>query len=406
MPTEGEAKFRADGPGKLEALAPPGGGSLGRAALGRAGRSTRPTATWPPTRAAGRRAVGIRPGAEGTTRISLRPQRGDARIESCITDDGGRRAGDRRDCARLLAAQEARDLLESLGRGGAMAERLRVQQRRTERAVTPTAGCRSARSSSTACGSPPRHRSGDCSSWSSARPRIGGAARRSFTGWPTRCRGSWVVAEPRTKLEHALHRLHGDDDSSPAPPADASRSGCRRRGAGGVRLPGLDRGVWDPRTAADCTSSRSRHPGTGGTRAAWRRARGRGSISLLGCSQRSRWPRVRLNVGMSLARWGHTAFRGHAAVALLAVRHRPAWVGRHERPVLLLSIRAGDAASRRLEWCRWRSGLPRCAWRARGRRSGRWRSSVRDHPRLGADGAHRPAWLAAVSIGLVTVGIP
>jgi inorganic triphosphatase YgiF len=213
MPTEVEAKFRADGPGPLEALA--GVEILGRAVLGPA-RTVDETDRYLDTDdgrlAAALWACRLR-SREGTTRVSLKgPPSEDAmvepwhhrrpEVEGPATDEIA---------PASWPPSEARALLESLAGGGALAERLRVRQRRTERAVTLDGG-------------------GPIGTITLDRVRLAAGATDLGELFvveleldPASDRGEaelpglagalaavpGLVAEPRTKLEHALHRLHG-----------------------------------------------------------------------------------------------------------------------------------------------------------------------------------------------------
>ena len=85
-----------------------------------------------------------------------------------------------------------------------------------------------------------------------------------------------------------------------------------------------------------------------------------------------------LNVGMSLRAMGSiVAFALALPLALLAVRHRPTWVGLLASvPVLLFSDpdpgrSCCGVASSGSWWAR--PACRRCGWRARARRSDRWR---------------------------------
>lgn len=214
MPTEVEAKFRADGPGPLEALAV--AENLGRAALG-AGRTVDETDRYLDTDdgrlAASLWACRLR-SREGTTRISLKgPQRENPTIESWHH----RRPEVEGPATDEIAPaswppSEARDLLESLAAGGALAERLRVQQRRTERAVTLDGA-----------GGPIGTITLDHVRLAAGAIDLGELFVVELELDPASERGEaelhgladalaavpGLVAEPRTKLEHALHRLHG-----------------------------------------------------------------------------------------------------------------------------------------------------------------------------------------------------
>jgi inorganic triphosphatase YgiF len=214
MPTEVEAKFRADGPGPLEALASVP--SLGRAALGPA-RTVDETDRYLDTDdrrlAAARWACRLR-SREGTTRISLKgPPRDEPteawlhrrpEVEGPATDDIE---------PASWPPSEARDLLESLARGKVLAEHLRVRQRRTERSVTIDGGG----PIGIVTLDEVRLASGDSDlgelfvvelELDPASER-GEAALDDLAGALAAMPG--LVAEPRTKLEHALHRLSGQE---------------------------------------------------------------------------------------------------------------------------------------------------------------------------------------------------
>ncbi len=119
-----------------------------------------------------------------------------------------------------------------------------------------------------------------------------------------------------------------------------------------------------------------------------------------------------LNVGMSLrAMAAITAFAAMLPVALLAVRHRPAWVGIvTSLPVLLLSIPTlATLLARRLDWILVGApGLPPLRMPSEGTPFG----SVAVPPFViipawALAGLIEPAWLRrVVRIGLVAVGIP
>ena len=119
-----------------------------------------------------------------------------------------------------------------------------------------------------------------------------------------------------------------------------------------------------------------------------------------------------LNVGMSLrAMAAITAFAAMLPVALLAVRHRPAWVGLVTSvPVLVISIPTlVTLLSRRLEWVMVGApGLPPLRMAGEGTPFG----SVAVPPFViipawALAGLIEPAWLRrGVRIGLVAVGIP
>lgn len=210
MPTEVEAKFRADGPAPLDALAV--AGSLGRAALGPA-RTVDETDRYLDTDdgrlAAALWACRLR-SREGTTRISLKGPPRDApsqawhhrrpEVEGPATDEIA---------PASWPPSEARDLLESLAAGGALAERLRVNQARTERAVTIDGGA------------PIGTLTLDRVRLAAGATALGELFVVELELDPASARGEaeledlagalaatpGLVAEPRTKLEHALHRL-------------------------------------------------------------------------------------------------------------------------------------------------------------------------------------------------------
>ena len=121
---------------------------------------------------------------------------------------------------------------------------------------------------------------------------------------------------------------------------------------------------------------------------------------------------ARSTSGMSLrAMAAIVAFAAMLPVALLAVRHRPAWVGLVTSvPVLLLSIPTLVTCSRAASSGSWRGARasPRCAWRPRARRSDRSRcrrSCI--IPAWALAGLIEPAGLRrVVRTGLVVVGVP
>jgi inorganic triphosphatase YgiF len=210
MPIEVEAKFRADGPEPLEALAV--ASHLGRARLGRA-RTVDETDRYLDTDdgrlAAARWACRLR-SREGTTRISLKgPPAGAAtagwhhrrpEVEGPASD---------RIAPESWPPSEALDLLTDLAGGRRLAERLRLDQQRTERAVTldggPPLGTLTLDRVRLAVGSTDLGRlfvvelELDPASGDAAELDDLASALASVPG---------LVAEPRTKLEHALHRLH------------------------------------------------------------------------------------------------------------------------------------------------------------------------------------------------------
>lgn len=213
MPTEVEAKFRAEGPGPLEALAT--AASLGRALLGPA-RTVDETDRYLDTDdgrlAAALWACRLR-SRDGTTRISLKgPPLEDATIEPWhhrrpevegpATDEIAPASWPR---------SEARYLLESLAAGGTLAERLRVQQRRTERAVTVDGGGPIGTITLDrvwlAAGATDLGELFVVELELDPASERGEAELRGLADALAEVPG--LVAEPRTKLEHALQRLHG-----------------------------------------------------------------------------------------------------------------------------------------------------------------------------------------------------
>jgi inorganic triphosphatase YgiF len=141
MPTEVEAKFRADGPGPLEALAV--APRLGRAVLGpprTVDETDRYLDTDDGRLASARWACRLRL-RDGATRISLKGPPSDTQaaswhhrrpeVEGPATDQIEPDA---------WPASEARDLLHALAGGHALSEQLRVRQARTERTVTIDGG--------------------------------------------------------------------------------------------------------------------------------------------------------------------------------------------------------------------------------------------------------------------------
>jgi inorganic triphosphatase YgiF len=214
MVTEVEARFRADGAGPLETLA--SAPRLGRATLGPA-TTVQETDRYLDTEgghlSAARWACRLR-SRHGTTRISLKgPPRGAAgqawhhrrpEVEGPATDEIA---------PASWPPSQALDLLASLSGGRPLVERLRVRQRRTERAVTLDGG-------------PPigtltldrvRLAAGDLD--------LGELFIVELELDPTSERGEdeleglagalasvpGLVAEPYTKLERALHRLSGHE---------------------------------------------------------------------------------------------------------------------------------------------------------------------------------------------------
>ncbi len=210
MRTEVEARFRADGPGPLEALA--AASHLGRARLGSA-RSVDELDRYVDTDdgrlASAQWACRLRL-REGTTRISLKgPPAGPP------TDGWHHRrpevegpASDEID-PESWPPSEARDLLVSLSGGRRLAERLRLDQERIERSVTldrePALGVLTLDRVHLAVGSIDLGRLfivelelDPASERAEAQLDQLAAALADVPG---------LVAEPRTKLEHALSRL-------------------------------------------------------------------------------------------------------------------------------------------------------------------------------------------------------
>jgi inorganic triphosphatase YgiF len=210
MRTEVEARFRADGPEPLEALAT--ASHVGRARLGPA-RTVEEADRYLDTEdgrlAAARWACRLRT-REGVTRISLKGPHAKP-----PTDGWHHRRPEVEGPASPEIApeswppSEARDLLASLAGDRRLTERLRLDQRRTERSVTLDAGAplgvltldRVRLVAGTA----------DLgllyiveleldAASDRAEAQLGDVAA-ALAAWPG------LVAEPRTKLEHALHRL-------------------------------------------------------------------------------------------------------------------------------------------------------------------------------------------------------
>ena len=213
MPTEVEAKFRAERPGPLEALAV--AASLGHAVLGPA-RTVDETDRYLDTDdgrlAAALWACRLR-SREGTTRISLKgPPIEDAMIEPWhhrrpevegpATDEIAPASWPR---------SEARYLLESLAAGGTLAEHLRVRQRRTERAVTVDGGAPIGSITldrvRLAAGATDLGELFVVELELDPASERGDAELRGLADALAAVPG--LVAEPWTKLEHALQRLHG-----------------------------------------------------------------------------------------------------------------------------------------------------------------------------------------------------
>ena len=210
MPTEVEAKFRAEGPGPLEALAV--AERLGNAILGPArtvDESDRYLDTDDGRLASARWACRLRL-RDGTTRISLKGPPSDApgaawhhrrpEVEGPATDEIAPDA---------WPPSEARDLLESLAGGRVLTEHLRVRQARTERAVTLDGG----EPIGTLTLDRVRLAAGDADlgelfvveleldpASETGEAELSGLAD-ALASMPG------LVPEPRTKLEHALHRM-------------------------------------------------------------------------------------------------------------------------------------------------------------------------------------------------------
>jgi inorganic triphosphatase YgiF len=212
MRTEVEAKFRADGPGPLDLLA--AATRLGRATLGPA-RTVREADRYLDTDdgrlAAARWACRLR-SREGETRISLKgPPRG---AQGQVWRH--RRPELEGPASEEIALDswppsEARALLASMAGGRPLAESLRLDQRRTERSVA----LEGRRPIGTLTLDRVRLAAGDvdlgelfvveleldpASEDGEAELDAMAEALAAVPG---------LVAEPRTKLEHALHRLHG-----------------------------------------------------------------------------------------------------------------------------------------------------------------------------------------------------
>ena len=180
--------------------------------MGRRELSTRPIATSTPTTvglASARWACRLRL-RDGTTRISLKGPPSDApaaawhhrrpEVEGPATDEIA---------PNVWPASEARDLLESLAGGHALMEHLRVRQARTERAVTLDGG------------EPIGTLTLDRVRLAAGGVDLGELFVVELELDPTSSMGEaelsgladalasvpGLVPEPRTKLEHALHRL-------------------------------------------------------------------------------------------------------------------------------------------------------------------------------------------------------
>ena len=404
MPTEVEAKFRADGPGTAR-----GAGGRGepraRRRSGRRARWTRPTATSTPTTGGWPRRCG--PAASDRARerraSPSRARNAGTRGSSRGTTDDRRSKGPRPTRSRRHPGRAARPATCSSPWPPAArcAERLRVQQRRTERAVTLDGGAtdrhdharpRAARRR--------RHRPGRAvRRGARARPGIG--ARRGGASRTGRRAGSGSGARRR-----ATHEAGARPASPPRPmtqpplprPRDARGVAGHRRRAGRVRLPGLGPRAVGPAPPA-AAAPRSRSPPSWG----WWRS----------CCVGDELPRTRIDTAVARAArrvraghrvrpqrrdepardGGHHRVRGHAA-GRPSRRAPPPGVGRprHQRPgAPPLDPDAGDAALPPTRvGARWRPGPPPTAHGGRGHavRIGGG-PTVRDHPRLGAGGAHR-----------------
>jgi inorganic triphosphatase YgiF len=210
MRTEVEARFRADGPGPLEALAT--ASHVGRARLSSA-RTVDETDRYLDTAdghlAAARWACRLRT-REGATRISLKGPPAGAPVDGWHHRRPEVEGPASPDIApESWPPSEARELLASLAGGHPLAERLRLDQRRTERAVTldggQALGLLTLDRVRLAAGSVDLGRlfvvelELDPAS-DRAEGELGGmaAALALVPG---------LVPEPRTKLEHALRRL-------------------------------------------------------------------------------------------------------------------------------------------------------------------------------------------------------
>lgn len=210
MRTEVEARFRADGPAPLEALAM--ASHVGRARLG-AARTVDETDRYLDTDdghlAAARWACRLRT-REGTTRISLKGPPVGARSDGWHhrrPEVEGPASGEV--APESWPPSEARNLLASLAGGHPLAERLRLDQARTERSVTldglPALGVLTLDRVRLAAGSKDLGRLFIVElelapEAEDAEAELGemAAALAAMPG---------LFPEPRTKLEHALHRL-------------------------------------------------------------------------------------------------------------------------------------------------------------------------------------------------------
>ena len=210
MATEVEARFRADGPAPLEALAV--ASRLADAALGLA-RTVDETDRYLDTDdrrlAAARWACRLRL-REGTTRISLKGPPSEAQaaawhhrrpeVEGPATEEIAPDA---------WPPSEARDLLESLAGGRALTEHLRVRQARTERTVTPDGG----EPIGTLTLDRVQLAAGDVDLGELfvvelELDRASEAAESELSGLAAALAAiPGLVPEPRTKLEHALDRM-------------------------------------------------------------------------------------------------------------------------------------------------------------------------------------------------------
>jgi inorganic triphosphatase YgiF len=211
MAIEVEAKFRAEGSEPLEALAVVS--HLGRARLGHArtvAESDRYLDTDDGRLAAARWACRLRT-REGTTRISLKGPPAGApsgdwhhrrpEVEGPASDEVA---------PESWPPSEARDLLATLTGGRRLAERLRLDQERTERSVTLDGG----HALGTLTLDRVRIAAGSADLGRlfvvelELDPASGRAEDELEALAAANARVPGLVAEPRTKLEHALHRLN------------------------------------------------------------------------------------------------------------------------------------------------------------------------------------------------------
>jgi len=210
MRTEVEARFRADGPGPLEALA--AASRVGRATLGPpriVDESDRYLDTDDGHLAAARWACRLRT-REGVIRISLKGPPAGAQIDGWHHRRPEVEGPASHDIAPdSWPPSEARDLLASLAGDRPLAERLRLDQRRTERAVTLDGGLPlgvlTLDRVQLAAGSV------DLGALFIVELELDPASDRGEAELPAMAAAlaamPGLVAEPRTKLEHALSRL-------------------------------------------------------------------------------------------------------------------------------------------------------------------------------------------------------